>query len=139
MQEGRVIALFLSRIGETGHERVERVQVIEAGLEGDRHARADSPRQILLQSQEILHGFKLQPGDVFENVLIEGLEVNALAAGLQFRLGTATVEITIPCEPCSQLDRIREGLRSAIDGKRGRFARVVSPGEIRVGDSMASL
>jgi len=139
MQEGRVIALFLSRAGETGHERVERVQVIEAGLAGDRHARADSPRQILLQSEETLRGFKLQPGDVLENVLIEGLEVNELAAGLQFRLGTATVEITIPCAPCSQMDRIRKGLRSAIDGKRGRFARVVSPGEIRVGDPMASL
>jgi hypothetical protein len=139
MSDGRVIALFLSRSGNAGHERVQKVRATSAGLEGERHSSVNSPRQILLQSLETLRDFDLEPGDVYENVLIDGLQVNELAEGLRFQLGTATVEITIPCEPCSQMDRLREGLRKAIDGKRGRFVRVVSEGEIRVGDRMLAL
>ncbi len=139
MQDSRVVALFVSRSPDTASDRVDLVRLTESGLEGDRHAQSGNPRQILLQSEETLRDFALEPGDLFENVLVEGLEVNGLPKGLQFQVGTATIEITIPCNPCSQMDSVRSGLQSEIDGKRGRFARVVTPGEIRVGDQLLPL
>ena len=136
MENPRVKALFVNRQKGRSSESVQSVRATEIGLEGDYHAGDRGKRQILIQSESILGELGLQPGQLFENILVDGLEVMNLPEGQQFRVGKATIEITIPCEPCSQMDRIRSGLRTDIHGKRGRFARVVSPGEIHVGDSL---
>ncbi len=129
-------ALFVNRRKGDSSQSVRSVTATEIGLEGDYHAGRKGQRQILIQSESILGEFGLQPGQLLENMLVDGLEVMNLPEGQQFRVGEATIEITIPCEPCVQMDRIRSGLRTDINGKRGRFARVVSPGEIHVGDSL---
>ena len=136
MEKPRVKALFVNRRKGGSSESVQSVTATEVGLEGDYHAGDRGKRQILIQSESILGELGLQPGQLFENMLVDGLEVMNLPEGQRFRVGEATIEITIPCEPCSQMNRIRSGLRADIDGKRGRFARVVSPGEINVGDSL---
>ena len=128
-------ALFVKREKGSLSESVPSLTLTEFGIEGDHHAGNKGVRQILLQSESILDEFKLQPGQLYENILVAGLEVMDLQEGQQFRVGDATISITIPCAPCVQMDRIRSGLGTDIDGKRGRFARVVSSGEICVGDS----
>ena len=136
METPRVKALFVNRRKGCSPESVQSVTATKAGLEGDYHAEDRGKRQILIQSESILGEFGLQPGQLFENMLVDGLEVMNLPEGQRFRVGEATIEITIPCAPCSQMNRVRPGLRADIDGKRGRFALVVSPGEINVGDSL---
>jgi MOSC domain-containing protein YiiM len=67
-------------------------------------------------------------------VVIDGIDVMALNNGQQLRLGDVVVSVTIPCEPCIQMERVRRGLQEALSDRRGMFVRVLSPGIVRVGD-----
>src|SRR3990172_2795019 len=110
---GTVRALFIAR-GKEKHEDVSSVRVIESGFEGDCHSKSAERRQILLMSSSTLNDLQLDPGAVFENAVIDGFDVMALACGQQLRIGTATVEVTVPCEPCGRMERVRTGLKHAI-------------------------
>jgi hypothetical protein len=108
--------------------------VANLGLAGDRHARPNSPRQVLLVDEETLRQFDLPPGMVRENITTRGIELRTLKAGARLRLGDVLVEITKPCTPCGRMDEIREGLRQALQGQRGMLARVIEGGTLRLGD-----
>lgn len=110
------------------------VQAIKGGFDGDRHAGTVRSRQVLLISGSVLDELELEPGAVQENVVVDGLDVMGLEEGQQLRLGDALVSVTIPCEPCIQMERLRAGLRQALENRRGMFVKVVSPGKVRVGD-----
>ena len=84
----------------------------------------------------VLDDLGLEPGAVFENVVVDGLDVMSLAEGQQLCMGEALLEVTIPCEPCGLMDRVRYGLRDALKDRRGMFARVIAKGTIRAGDSV---
>ncbi len=113
--------------------------VADRGLEGDRHARARSRRQVLLADRETLDALEVRPGQIRENVTTEGIAVQALPAGARLRVGPALLEITGPCEPCAFMDSIRPGLQEASRGRRGVTARVIEGGEVRVGDPVTAL
>ena len=107
------------------------------GMQGDRHLRSDglrAKRQVLIMDVETLNHFGLEPGQVRENVTLEGLDLSTISAGDRVSLGADVVlEITGDCEPCARMDEIRPGLKEEIDGKRGVLAfvekgRVVSIG-----------
>ena len=105
------------------------------GLEGDKHAKAASDRQVLLADQEALEAVGVTPGTIKENVTVEGLHVMGLPVGTRVRLGdSAVLEITNVCEPCFRMDEIRMGLNEELVGRRGMVARVVNGGSISVGD-----
>jgi MOSC domain-containing protein YiiM len=104
------------------------------GVEGDHHARPRSSRQVLLMTKENCDAFGLSPGDVRENIVTRGLDLQALPAGTRLEIGPAALEITKDCEPCSFIDGLRPGLKQQMLGRRGMLARVVRSGQIRVGD-----
>ncbi|MBI3537082.1 MAG: MOSC domain-containing protein [Chloroflexi bacterium] len=106
------------------------------GLEGDRHARANGSRQVLLMDEETLKKFQLAPGVVKENVTTRGLNLYALAKGTRLKMGDALFEITKACEPCERMDEIRAGLRAELVGQRGMLVRVLKGGAVRVGDAI---
>jgi MOSC domain-containing protein YiiM len=118
---------------------LESVVTGEKGLEGDYHANFANKRQILLMSSHILEELELEPGKIFENVIVDGLDVMTLSRGQQLRMGGALVEVTIPCEPCDQMDRIRYGLKEALKDRRGMFVKVITSGAIRIGDPIEVL
>ena len=70
---------------------------------------------------------------------MKGVPVMALGPGTLLRMGDAVVEITKRCAPCSRMEEIRPGLRAALSGRRGMYARVTSPGTVRPGDPAAVL
>jgi len=41
-----------------------------------------------------------------------------------------------PCEPCSRMDEIREGLQETLRGQRGVVCRVAQGGILRRGDAI---
>ena len=133
--EATVHALFIAS-EKKSHVRVPSVRVTPAGFEGDYHSGSARQRQVLLMSTNILNELQLQPGDVFENAVIDGLDVMKLRAGQRLHMGTAIVEVTIPCEPCGRMDRIRTGLRQSIQNRRGMFVKVVTPGSVKIGDAV---
>ncbi|BAU41052.1 MOSC domain-containing protein [Leptolyngbya sp. O-77] len=104
------------------------------GIEGDAHARAGSPRQVLLGSAPVLMEHGLRPGDLRENILLDSL-VEALVSGQVLQLGNAAqVRIMGECEPCAYLNTLQPGLAKRINGRRGVLAMVISDGMVQVGD-----
>ncbi len=134
---GRILALRLCRgpripMGAPG----EAAARADFGLEGDRHARRGSPRQVLLVDAAVLAAEGLSPGDLRENLTVEGFPVDGLAPGTRLRCGAAVVlRVTGPCEPCSFIEGIRPGLRERLRGRRGTLAVVEEGGALRAGDS----
>jgi MOSC domain-containing protein YiiM len=105
------------------------------GLDGDRHARAESRRQILLISKETLDALGVPPGAVKENLTIQGLDVMRLREGDRVRVGgEAVLEVTTVCDPCERMDEIRAGLRGELEGRRGMNTVAFAGGTIRPGD-----
>lgn len=107
------------------------------GFDGDHHTGSSRRRQVLLMSGSILDELQLEPGAIYENVVVDGFDVMSLVEGQQVRMGGALFEATIPCEPCVQMDRVRRGLKDALANRRGMFVRVLTPGAVRVGDILS--
>ena len=73
--------------------------LVDLGLEGCAHARAGSPRQVLLLDNETLEAMNLQPGIIRENIATRGINVNGLTAGERLRVGEAQLEVSMACTP----------------------------------------
>ena len=108
----------------------------DLGVDGDHHARPRSSRQVLLMAEENCDAFGLSPGEVRENIVTRGLDLQNLPSGTLLKIGAAALEITKDCEPCVFIERLRPGLRAQMERRRGMLARVVRGGEIRVGDEI---
>lgn len=133
----RVEHLFIAVVHRHATREVEEAQaVVDRGLEGCIHGRPGSRRQVLLMDVETLEELRIPAGAVKENVTTRGLNLLELRAGQQLRVGKAVLEVTVPCEPCRQMEEIREGLEAALRGRRGMLCRVVGAGRIRRGDTI---
>ncbi len=129
------MALHASTRNRAPLTRLERATAVAScGIEGDRHSLPNNRRAVLLMEQEVLDRFGLTPGDVREQVTVRGLDLNGLVFGTRLRIGSAVLEIAGPCAPCERMDELQPGLRKELDGRRGRFARVVEGGTFSVGD-----
>jgi len=132
-----VVALFVCKASRAALQPMERVEaIVETGLQGDRHAKRDSRRQVLLMEQEILDQLGLAPGQVREQVTVRGLGLERLPFGTRLRVGGALLEVANPCQPCERMEEIRAGLKDTLVGRRGRFVRVVEAGTFAVGDPL---
>ena len=113
--------------------------VVDSGIEGDRKA-AGERRQINVVSAEMLtelrgEGFKTEPGQMGEQIVLEGVAVDGLAAGTRLRIGgTAVIEIVYPRTGCSRFERIQGKHKGLVRGRLGMMVRVVASGPIAVGD-----
>jgi MOSC domain-containing protein YiiM len=137
--QGTVRALLVKR--EKGGDSIPlpEVHAVIGGFAGDYHTKSPKQRQILMVSGSVMDELKLPPGAIYENVVVDGIDVIALAEGQQLRMGEALLSVTIPCEPCIQMERVRLGLQDTLQNRRGIFAKVVTPGLIRVSDSVEIL
>jgi MOSC domain-containing protein YiiM len=130
-----VVALFLCRASRAPLAAVDQVEAIaDTGLEGDRHAKRESRRQVLLMEEETLESLGLAPGEVREQVTVRGLDLDELASGARIHIGSALLEVAGPCDPCERMNEVRPGLKDTLAGRRGRFVRVVQSGSFSVGD-----
>ncbi len=119
---------------------------VDQGLDGDHHAkqRPGGDRQVTLIQTEHLAEVSnrmglaaVHPSQVRRNVLVSGLELLSLA-GRRFRIGQAILEFTGPCKPCSLMEtNLGPGGLTAMLGLGGITARVLTAGEIRVGDTVS--
>jgi MOSC domain-containing protein YiiM len=120
--------------GEPMHEFEEVFAVENKGFRDCIHGRTGSARQVLLMDLETLEEFGIAPGRVRENITTRGIALGTLSLGQRLRAGEVLLEVTKPCEPCHQMDEIRQGLQNAIRGRRGLLCRVIEAGRIRRGD-----
>jgi MOSC domain-containing protein YiiM len=122
--------------GQPVREFDEACAVENKGFENCVHGRRGSSRQLLLMDIETLDEFGIAPGRAKENITTRGIKLDALSTGQRIRAGEALLEITKECEPCHQMDAIRQGLQEALRGRRGILCRVIESGQIRRGDAL---
>ncbi|MBP6786409.1 MAG: MOSC domain-containing protein [Candidatus Promineofilum sp.] len=133
--------------GQTDYIRLPREAaelVADHGLRDDRKAGRNRTRQVNLLSTDWLaaaaaRGYRAQPGQFGEQLIIEGIDLVALPRGTHLALGeSAVLEIVKGRTGCSRLEAA-QGQSIAGLGPIGVLARVVAGGPIRVGDPVAVL
>ena len=156
--EGTVTRLSIKpRVpGEYGLPKraVDRLTITQAGAEGDynnyrtRQLGGDPAQAILLLTGEVLRqlnteGWPVAPGDLGENITLDGIAERLLGPGARVRAGDVTLEVSLPCAPCTELYSLPyvgkekgPGFVRAMKGRRGWYARVLEPGVVRLGDSV---
>lgn len=132
---GTVIDIRLNVAKGEAMQVVQSVQVAAGvGLVGDRHAKKGGSRQILLLAQSVLEKHSLQPGQLRENITVQGVDLESLDQGDSLAIGDIEFTVGELCDPCENMDAIRPGMRGAIQGERGLFLTPVTDGTLRVGD-----
>jgi MOSC domain-containing protein YiiM len=133
-----VLGVFASRSHTFSKSARDAVTLIEGlGIEGDSHfgatvqhlydARRDparpNARQVHLIQAELLDevnakGFRVQPGDLGENVSTSGIDLLCLPARTRLTLGRdAVIELTGLRNPCFQIDKFQKGLLAVVNNK----------------------
>jgi MOSC domain-containing protein YiiM len=134
--DGRVVGLHrIPSKGAVPERLAEAVVRTDWGVEGDRHARPGSSRQVVLVQSEVLDALRLGPGVTREQLTVSGL--GSLAAGdvlVAGRAGAVRLELVRPRVPCRVMDRVRPGLMAELQGRGGWCARVLAGGTLRPGD-----
>jgi len=116
--------------------------IADRGIETDRKGKGGD-RQINIMSAETLarlreEGFKTGPGELVEQIVVAGIDVDTLPAMTRMRLGSAAVaEVVLPRTGCDRFERIQGKHKKLARGRLGVIARVVSNGPIAVGDPVS--
>ncbi|HTF81816.1 MAG TPA: MOSC domain-containing protein [Cytophagales bacterium] len=126
-------------------QQVEALQ--NKGLKDDHYSKKLLPgkRQVTLIQQEHLHAVAsimqtdlLSPNLFRRNIVVSGINLLSLK-GKTFRVGTALLEYTGECHPCSRMEQnLGAGGYNAMRGHGGITARIVEGGMIQVNDLVLS-
>src|SRR5207302_11255564 len=100
MSSGRVISLHIRGVKHAAPTLVgEAVGRVGGGIEGDVHAERTS-RAVLVVDRATLDALRLSPGDLREEITIEGLpDVTNLPIDTELRIGGVTLRVNGPCQP----------------------------------------
>jgi MOSC domain-containing protein YiiM len=113
------------------------------GIEGDR--KGGSPkRQLNVMSFETVKtlkadGLKTAPGQLGEQIVLEGVDVDNLPSGTLLQLGDAVIEILERRNGCDRFQHIQSKNPKTLAGRMGVMARVIKSGAIKVGDPVAQV
>lgn len=123
-------------------QAIEKAELNESGLRGD-HARSGKRAVTLIQAEHLpviaaLSGrSRIAPEILRRNIVIRGINLTALRHNL-LCIGGAMVAISVPCAPCSRMEKLLgTGGYNAMRGHGGWCAEVIKPGRVAVGDSVA--
>jgi len=120
-------------------EALESARVFQnEGVEGCAHRRGGK-RNVLFVAAEDLEALDVRPGAVKENFTVRGAEVMRWPIGQRLGIGEAEFEISMVCDPCENMEKIRPGLQAELEGRRGMLARVLRTGDVAVGDEVKLL
>jgi MOSC domain-containing protein YiiM len=116
------------------------------GLDGDGHdhEKHRTPIQALsLLDLEVLEaiadesGIPLPPGALGENLTVEGVGVQLLAAGDRLIIeGGVELQVTRVRPPCYVLDHLSPDFKKTLWNRVGMYASVITPGTLAVGQTI---
>jgi len=124
-------------------ERADVEAIAGRGLAGDRYASKNGKRQVtliqgehLLAIASMLGRESVAPELLRRNLVVTGINLLALK-DKQFRVGSALLEYTGLCHPCSAMEAtFGAGGYNAVRGHGGITARILESGIIAVGDAV---
>ncbi|MFT4040807.1 MAG: MOSC domain-containing protein [Thermomicrobiales bacterium] len=153
---GDVIAIHITSGASEPMQSLDRAEAIAGqGLSGDRYQTGSGfysqtpttpgARELTLIAEEALNAVAVETGieiplhEHRRNITTRGIDVDALL-GQQFRIGGALCEGVRACPPCNHLDELTgKPLLKPLAQRGGLRARIVTGGEIRVGDRIEPL
>ncbi len=146
-QVGTVNFISIRPAKKADIEVLDEVEVKEGkGLVGDHYSGSSGKRQVTLIQAEhlqavagILGEAGIDPRLTRRNIVVSGINLLALK-DRQFQIGTAILETTGPCEPCTRMEEnFGPGGYNAMRGHGGICTRVIKGGVIRKGDHVKTL
>ena len=151
VEEASIVSLHAAPEGGVPKPTVPSLRVTVNGCVGDRQRdlkhHGGPTRALCIWSREVLlalrdEGHPVRPGDVGENVLVQGLPFSELAAGDVLELGAVRARLTGPAPPCRTISAaFTSGTFRSIDAKRHPertrwYAEVEAEGELHPGDAV---
>ena len=144
MRPGRVVWIGRRPVHREPVEAVARALLAaDAGLQGD-HSRSGARQVTLIEAADLdaIAGYlgrdRIVPEALRRNFLVAGINLRALK-GRPFRLGTALLQWTGECHPCSRMEAaLGTGGYNAVRGHGGITARVLVGGEVGLGDAISA-
>jgi MOSC domain-containing protein YiiM len=157
--QGSIIQVSISN-GGLPKSPISEGLISALGIEGDHHNHPEfhggPEKAILLIANEIIEelkslGYPLYPGAMGENITTTGIDIRALRIGDKVRVGDVELELTKVRKPCRQLKVFGEALGDAVYdpqvkagdstsprwGMSGFYARVLTHGRVRAGDTVS--
>jgi molybdenum cofactor synthesis domain-containing protein len=141
-KKGILRAISISKEKGTSKTPIERATLIKAwGIDGDAHA-GKWHRQVSLLSYERIEELKKSGaitgvGSFAENLAVEGIDLPSLPVGTHIKIGSSELEITQIGKACHSKCEIYKLNGDCIMPREGIFARVLTGGEIAVGDELS--
>ena len=115
-----------------------------SGLAGD-HARPGKRAVTLIQAEHLAviaalcRREALPPETLRRNIVVSGINLTALRHST-LRVGQAKLQITVPCAPCSRMEKaLGAGGYNAMRGHGGWCAEVLTAGPVAIGDALVPL
>ena len=143
--KGKIKAISISKAKGIKKTNVPDAELrVDHGIVGDAHA-ANWHRQISLLAIESIgtmidKGADVAPGDFAENITTEGLKLAKLPIGTKLKIADdITIEVTQIGKECHSRCEIFKQVGDCIMPREGIFAKVITPGTIKVGDPVEVL
>ena len=146
--QGKVEWIGISSGPRSEIKTQDTVRIVTGGVEGDHHCRPtrQSKRQVTLIQAEhipvveaILGRGKIDPALLRRNLVVSGINLAALKYQT-FQIGTAVLEGSGNCPPCSRMEEnLGPGGYAAMLAHGGITAVVVSEGVVSLGDVVSAL
>lgn len=147
VRSGRVVWLGIRPGRREPMRAIETANLeVERGIVGDRYTRLAGKRQVTLIQAEHLAAIashlgrdQILPSDLRRNIVTRGINLVALKEK-RFRLGSAVLETTGECHPCSRMEEtLGVGGYNAVRGLGGITARIIESGRADVGDDLVAI
>jgi MOSC domain-containing protein YiiM len=145
---GKVLGIARRDKSRAPMEKLEAASVtVQFGMVGDCKGSKFPERQITILAVEDWRMALTLVGDVDldwtvrrANVLSSGIKLPR-GRGSQIAIGSVVVEVREQTSPCQQMENAQAGLRKALSGewRGGVSCRVVSGGEIKIGESVQTI
>ncbi|WP_298267671.1 MOSC domain-containing protein [Geobacter sp.] len=138
----KVIAVCISEKKGERKTPVARVELRENhGIVGDAHA-GEWHRQVSLLAKESIEkmramGLDVDNGDFAENITTEGIDLPSLPVGTRLTVGETLLEVTQIGKECHTRCAIYYQAGDCVMPKEGIFARVITGGVVKPGDTIA--